>query len=238
MKKLIVLLSLGTLAAVGSIVHAQTRSEVYDYPVNITIESPTSGAMVDRVFTVSGNVKPESNTTQDTTPLSVMIDGKGYIDPRDRGVPEGRDSAMPGMVSNNRFSFTVDLSGVSVITTSGAKEQVAPGRHELIVFGGYGGYGRSQAIMINVTGNSTNIDQRDDSIGRTTPVPGTAATSTSTPTASNDPIIGADREAESTASSPVWWVVLGALVGAGLLGFAEWSAYVYHRRHPKTPARR
>ncbi len=186
---------------------ALAANEAYGYPQNITISSPANGQTVGRVITIAGQANPGAA-------LSVLIDGKSYIDPRDRGTSEPRDAAIPGGADGNgSYSFTINLEGDRVVNNEqGQSSGVSNGSHRLMVIEFYRP-GRSNEISFTVQDGSSNTGQ---SVSQ--PQPAAATSATPSPSPSPSPVVSPPSAMVEGANSVSPWIALlvGGLIGAGL----------------------
>ena len=227
-----VLLAVAIVLAIPSVAVAQEDVNQRDDSVDrTTIQQPQNGATVGRTFTLSGSMTPNCGVGVNID--NVLI----YIPPDVREVtreqrtgseipPAGRSDA------NGNYSVRIDLNGDAVGFVIGTNVEqdppstylrgVRPGTHRFLV----------QPAFCEST------DEQGASVGvRVEDPPVAEATATPTPSPSPTPLIIIEEPAVAPSfweTLPAWaWALIGAVIGAILLGLAEWTAHAYHKRHPK-----
>ena len=183
-------------------------AELSAMPTNIQVNSPANGSPIGRSVVLSGVAQPD-------TGLSVAIDGNSYVDPRDRGVTEGRGGSTPTVSdANGQFSVTLDLNGPSVtVNSQGQLAGISSGNHQFVIYEMYAqNGGKSQAVTLNV----------DSAAAQT-------VASTATPTASPSPSpTAAPGQVKGAWSWPQTLLVLAAALLGAVAGYGGYR--LAHRR--------
>lgn len=204
----------GTVFFAGAVAAQDIRSEVEAYPQTITINSPSSGTSVGRSVTFSGSAKPD-------TSLGVLIDGKQYLDVRDRqSSDEGRDYYSFKSDGTGQYSFSLDLNGSSVVMDPGGTRQALPaGTHTFMVHEMYAPTGgRSPLLQLSVTDGPSGATTRGSGqTNRPAVASGTSATASVSPLATPSAVVSALPAAEVKGFSISPPIVLGLLTLLGVL---------------------
>ncbi|MSU75963.1 hypothetical protein EXS54_00585 [Patescibacteria group bacterium] len=184
---------------------------------SVRITTPSNGSVVGRTFVISGTASPD-------TAVSLTIDGLQYIDPRDRGVSEGRDASNPAVAdTSGRFSFTVSLSGSQVVSSgTGQQLPVSGASHQFMVYELYApDSGQSAPITLTIRDQSAAQSNQTVSDVDVTP----------SPTASPSPSPSVSPEPAKTKDAFDTNRVLGLLAAGVLGGLAAYGLHrVYYRR--------
>lgn len=181
----------------------------------INFTAPASNSLVGKNFTLSGTYGAgcaEQNLAviaRDSRGNEGLVDSGGY---------SYRD--------NTSFRYTVDFS--KSLEDSG--QLIQPGLVTLTM-GGWPNCSTS-SLVVNYAVNPQQPATQSTPQSKTTITPTLSPTPSPTVTPSTSPP-AVTKSSFFDKLDPQWWLLIGVMLGALLLGLAELSVKWYHRRHPK-----
>jgi hypothetical protein len=193
-------------------------------PANARITEPANGSTVGPRFTITGTLN-EGCTVSDIA----YGDGHGgSVLSREEGTVKNIQT------SGSTFRAEVDFTKPIGRGMGGEADYVEPGKISVSAWSNdCEGPDPNNATIAEVyvtyraeapAGNQQRVVQQPTPTTTPTPV----ATASVSPDESAD-VAGAEGDVDR----PLWWVLLGIVLGVAFLGVAEWTAHRYRAKHPK-----
>lgn len=209
----IVAVTLAAFYLSGPAVNAQEREFA-----DIRILSPEPDALVGPTFTISGASKPDCPARQllvtDSAGTKAGIDATPSIDSSGSGFSYAVDVRKPLIRDGQPFN---------------PSRYVQPGKATFEVVPGDCDAGGGGIITVNIRTAQSGEQGRVQTQASPSPSPSPSVV----PAASAAPGPALVKESFFDKLDPQWWLLIGLLSGAILLGLAELTAHRYHKKHPR-----
>lgn len=224
MHKLLGSVSLGLFFLVAFVATAFAQETQQEQPpptaAQVAITSPSANSTVSSIFTLTGTATPVCRLSNNVFASDNQVSGTIESIPQRSG---------------NRFTYTVNTA--KVLTRDGLDPYtLKAGKIELTVYADDPGCDYDYESVI-LTLQYPAAPPPPQAQKKQVEVPAKVEQAVASPSPSPTPLVINEAPAVKDSffdklDSP-WWLVLGALLGAALLGLAQYTAHRYHLNHPK-----